>query len=448
MKTTFNLSEAEKRKKEKKARLIVLFLIVFLSGAAVGEAYGQGVAIVESEPITPDPSSILDLQSTERGFLVPRMTTAERLEISKKSPAQGLLVFDTNTKSFWFFDSVWKEIVSALSSPTFNSLTIEGALWANSATISGSITAATVNGRNVALDGMNLDSLQKLTGVVAGSTNFGTGTFTGSIISDNATIKSALQELETVLEAQTYNQTAAEVPFTPAGNISSTDVQSAIEELDAGKFSLSGDILGISNGGTGAATSTEAFNALSPITNTGDIIYGSAANVSSRLQGNTSTTTMVLSQTGDGTNSAAPEWRYPYLSYVENYLSENVPSTVPLSVDIYSDALASISLDEGTWMITSETTIVYTGTDETWNATVVLGTAPTSVYTSGQSSTTAFGPSETAITISLSKIVTLSSNTTVSLFAKANVPATVVNTIPSEPSTAETATAIHAIRIK
>jgi trimeric autotransporter adhesin len=66
--------------------------------------------------------------------------------------------------------------------------------------------------------------------------------------------------------------------------------------------------IGVTKGGTGATTAAAGFNALSPITTTGDIIYGSAANTSSRLAGNTTTTRKLLRQVGDGTNSAAPAW--------------------------------------------------------------------------------------------------------------------------------------------
>jgi len=378
MKTTFNLSEAEKRNKGNKARLIVLFLIIFLSITAIGETYAQqGVGISESE-IIPDASSILELQSTDKGFLVPRMTTDQREAIV--SPATGLLVFDTDRQSFWYYDDDdnWKEIaatflgtpnqllgmnnagdaneyktlssepniiithtagdislntaqnIQTTSSPTFNSLTLNGSLSANSATISGIFTAGTVNGRNVAWDGMNLDSLQKLTGVVAGSANFGTGTFTGSIISDNATIKSALQELETSLESPP--------------------------------------------------------------------------------------------------------------SFHEDYLKANVA----LLANDPPTAVTSIMLEPGTWMITSETTIASPVSSGTWNATVFIGTASNSAYTSGQSS----APANGVIAISLSRIVTLTSNETVSVFVTASEAAIVIHAPPSNLSIPETATAIHAIRVK
>ena len=59
--------------------------------------------------MTPDASSILDLSSTSRGFLAPRMTTAERAAIV--SPAEGLLVYDITTHSFWlFYAPQWTEI--------------------------------------------------------------------------------------------------------------------------------------------------------------------------------------------------------------------------------------------------------------------------------------------------------------------------------------------------
>src|SRR5207237_9585929 len=40
----------------------------------------------------------------------------------------------------------------------------------------------------------------------------------------------------------------------------------------------------------------------------GDLLYASAANTLSKLAGNTTTTKKFLTQTGDGTNSAAPVW--------------------------------------------------------------------------------------------------------------------------------------------
>jgi len=58
---------------------------------------------------TPDASSILDIESTTQGFLTPRMTTAQRIAIA--SPAEGLMVFDTDEGSFHYFDGTsWEEL--------------------------------------------------------------------------------------------------------------------------------------------------------------------------------------------------------------------------------------------------------------------------------------------------------------------------------------------------
>lgn len=67
--------------------------------------------------------------------------------------------------------------------------------------------------------------------------------------------------------------------------------------------------LAIARGGTGAATATAAFDALSPMTTLGDTIYGGASGTRTRLAGNTSVESAYLVQTGDGSASAAPVWR-------------------------------------------------------------------------------------------------------------------------------------------
>jgi hypothetical protein len=51
---------------------------------------------------TADASSILDLVSTTRGFLPPRMTTTQKNAIV--SPAEGLMVYDTVLKRPCFYD--------------------------------------------------------------------------------------------------------------------------------------------------------------------------------------------------------------------------------------------------------------------------------------------------------------------------------------------------------
>ena len=69
---------------------------------------GAGIAI-NTNSANPDASAMMDIQSTTKGLLIPRMTTAERNAIV--SPFKGLLVFDNTSSSFWFYNgSAWSEI--------------------------------------------------------------------------------------------------------------------------------------------------------------------------------------------------------------------------------------------------------------------------------------------------------------------------------------------------
>ena len=64
---------------------------------------------------TPDASAVLDIRTTSipKGILIPRMPTTDRTTIT--SPADGLMVYDNTTKSFWYYDagaSAWEEITA------------------------------------------------------------------------------------------------------------------------------------------------------------------------------------------------------------------------------------------------------------------------------------------------------------------------------------------------
>lgn len=63
--------------------------------------------------LTPDHSAMLDVSSVTKGMLVPRMKTDQRISIP--SPADGLLVYDIATESFWVFKATsgWTELTDA-----------------------------------------------------------------------------------------------------------------------------------------------------------------------------------------------------------------------------------------------------------------------------------------------------------------------------------------------
>ncbi|GAA4161102.1 hypothetical protein GCM10022217_26230 [Chryseobacterium ginsenosidimutans] len=91
---------------------------------------------------TPNSSSMLDITSTTKGLLMPRMSTGQRTSIA--SPATGLQVYDTTTNSFWYFN---------------------GAVWVNSGAISAQDLRLLTNNNHVTQDA----------GVGSNGTNLGTG---------------------------------------------------------------------------------------------------------------------------------------------------------------------------------------------------------------------------------------------------------------------------------
>lgn len=61
--------------------------------------------------VTPATSAQLDVSSTTKGFLPPRMTTTQKNAIA--SPANGLVVFDTTLNKLAVFTTVWEAVTSS-----------------------------------------------------------------------------------------------------------------------------------------------------------------------------------------------------------------------------------------------------------------------------------------------------------------------------------------------
>lgn len=60
----------------------------------------------------PNSSSMLDITSSTKGLLIPRMTSAQRTAIS--SPAKGLMVYDSTANTLWYYDgAAWQEGVTS-----------------------------------------------------------------------------------------------------------------------------------------------------------------------------------------------------------------------------------------------------------------------------------------------------------------------------------------------
>jgi hypothetical protein len=95
----------------KKLRSVLTLLLVM----GVTSVFGQAVGINNA---TPAASAILDIVATNKGVLIPRMTTAQRLAIP--TPSKGLLVFDNSTgeNKFYFYDgTTWVAMAAFAGTP-------------------------------------------------------------------------------------------------------------------------------------------------------------------------------------------------------------------------------------------------------------------------------------------------------------------------------------------
>ena len=79
-------------------KLIITAIIIFFAGNILA----QNVAI-NADGSDPNLSAMLDVKSTNRGLLIPRMTQAQRSTISL--PATGLLIFQTDAGSGFYYNS-------------------------------------------------------------------------------------------------------------------------------------------------------------------------------------------------------------------------------------------------------------------------------------------------------------------------------------------------------
>jgi hypothetical protein len=110
-----------------KMKLTVILGICFLCILKV-----QAQVIICADGSSNDPSAMLDIKSTTRGLLIPRLTEVQRMSLVL--PPAGLLVYQTNNVvgNYFSFGAVWKRFIT-YATP---SLTQGGILFASGNEIS------------------------------------------------------------------------------------------------------------------------------------------------------------------------------------------------------------------------------------------------------------------------------------------------------------------------
>jgi hypothetical protein len=85
---------------------IILFILMSICSTLSAQV---GINADNTAPAT---SAMLDVKSTLKGMLIPRMTTAQRDAIA--SPDNGLMIYNTTTSTFFYYNGVaWIEIGGA-----------------------------------------------------------------------------------------------------------------------------------------------------------------------------------------------------------------------------------------------------------------------------------------------------------------------------------------------
>lgn len=158
-----------------KSLAVILFLLFSFQKIIAQNNVGIGTT-------TPHSSALLEVSSSDKGFLLPRMTQAARLAIA--SPPNGLLVFDSTLQRLYQYqDSSWKYMIT-------------NATWAQSGTRNWTYNAADSIGLNTSVPTERLDVNGKIKSranlqadndiVVTGSINANSLVSAGNLLADGA----------------------------------------------------------------------------------------------------------------------------------------------------------------------------------------------------------------------------------------------------------------------
>lgn len=106
--------------------------ILILISILISFHFTQAQVGINTDSSDPDASAMLDIKSTDKGILIPRMTTTQRTDIS--NPATGLLVFDSTVGSFYFYNGTTWDNLSTGSSVESTTWGLTGNAGTNAST--------------------------------------------------------------------------------------------------------------------------------------------------------------------------------------------------------------------------------------------------------------------------------------------------------------------------
>ena len=158
--------------------LFVIILILFYS-----DSFAQVAINADGDP--PNASAMLEVSSLSKGLLIPTMSSAQRDAIN--NPANGLMIYNTSTKSFWYYNSTdaeWQKVGNAAAGAQEVDELIDGKTSTSSVFI-GSYAGFNDNGTNNQNTALGKDALRLN---VSGDNNtaFGRSALNNSTASGNS----------------------------------------------------------------------------------------------------------------------------------------------------------------------------------------------------------------------------------------------------------------------
>jgi Phage Tail Collar Domain len=159
-------------------KLVISLLLI----SSLGSLHAQ----VGFNNVNPDPSSLLDLNASDKGLLVPRMTSAFRSAINL--PGQSLLVFDTTLEGFYFYNAgTWyslNEWVRAAGSNTVSlsgNASVTGNFSSGSISNSGGLSTSSLTTGGITSSNINNSGAINTTSLSAGSVSSGNLSSSGGV---------------------------------------------------------------------------------------------------------------------------------------------------------------------------------------------------------------------------------------------------------------------------
>ncbi len=253
-----------------KKHFLIMLLISQL--ALLTKIYAQNIAI-NGNGNQPDTSAMLDVSSTNKGFLAPRMTTAQQNAIPL--PANGLLIFNTT-------DNVFKVNTGTSGAPVWTPLALGSGAITNSLGSSINTITSTVNGMVATAPLINSVSNNSAANTLTTTVNGVAGTGV-SIVNSNA-LTNPVNTITSTINGVTA--TAAAVN-TAALSLSGSTLTSTVNGVSSTGLNLSPAVA--------AATTNTMSSSVNTLTNTTNGVSATAPivnSVSNTSSANNLTTTV------------------------------------------------------------------------------------------------------------------------------------------------------------